>query len=109
MEYADALHYDYFMQKGIKANIPDESGRTPLHIFCLKSRQCPEKNIPLTIQLITDWKKECELSNNLQLLKEALNTTENGLNPLQHLIKDNENLAPFNELIDLMKQCGATV
>ena len=104
----DALHYDYFVKKGIKANVPDASGRTPLHVFCMKSRTLPEQSLSVTMQLILEWKKECESSNNLQLLTDALNATdENGLNPLQHLIQDNDDLSPFDELINLMKECGA--
>lgn len=104
----NALHYDYFVKKGIKANVPDSLGNTPLHVFIMKSRSLPEQTLPVTLQLISEWKKECESSNNLQLLGDALNAAdENGLTPLQHLIKDNDDLSSFDELINLMKECGA--
>lgn len=111
------LNCDYFIKQGIKASIPDESGWTPLHIFCIQCLALPEIFVPLIMKLIEAWKRECELTGDLQPLKEALNIVEkeastavkHGLTPLQYLTEYSEDLAPVSALVDLMKKYGATV
>ncbi len=107
------LNCEYFTKQGIKANILDALGITPLHALCIKCNQLPKVFVPLTMKLLESWKKECELSGDLQPLKDALNiknviVNTEGLTPLQMLIKDNKNLTLCSPLIDLMKQYGAT-
>jgi ankyrin repeat protein len=105
----DQLHLDYFIQKGIKANIAEDLRFTPLHFFCGK------KDVKPALELLKNWKYECELSNESPLLTKAINSVDfygntlltNLLLPPLFISLDVADIESRQEVLDLMIECGA--
>lgn len=98
----NAFSLEYYKEKGLKLELKDAEGNTPLHHLC------KWKNKTFALELLEAWKQESVSSNDSSLLKQKINSPNHkGYTPFKLIFDNIETLTAIEDILPILLDSGA--